>query len=84
MAATGPVLSAASRIGYLDVAAGGGERPFTVGLFTPPPPDGGGGYVLHSRRPVPPWQAGRMVRRRTTIPGRSTRCLTKDSLNRNI
>ena len=58
MAATAPVLSAAGRIGYLDVAAGGGERPFTVGPLTPPPSDGGG-CVLRSRRPAPPWQAGR-------------------------
>ena len=63
--------------------AAGGGKPFTPAPCKPPP-SGGGGYVLHSRRPVPPWQAGRMVRRRTTIPGRSTRCLTKDLLNRNI
>ena len=68
MAATGPVLSAAGRIGYLDLAPGGGERSFTVGPFTPPP-SGGGGCVLRSRRPAPPRQAGPMVRRRTTIPG---------------
>ena len=63
--------------------AAGGGKPFTPAPCKPPP-SAGGGYVLHSRRPVPPWQAGRMVRRRTTIPGRSTRCLTKDSPNRNI